>query len=104
MRMVLLTALGVGGATVIGALIGFIFKKISHRFSDIVLSFAAGVMLAAAVLGLVLPSLDYGGRYGLLITIAGIFAGALCLNLIDYTAVNFTFCVYCYCNDCDISL
>ena len=83
MRMVLLTALGVGGATVIGALIGFIFKKISHRFSDIVLSFAAGVMLAAAVLGLVLPSLDYGGRYGLLITIAGIFAGALCLNLID---------------------
>ena len=83
MRMVLLTALGVGGATVIGALIGFVFKKISHRFSDIVLSFAAGVMLAAAVLGLVLPSLDYGGRYGLLITIAGIFAGALCLNMID---------------------
>jgi ZIP family zinc transporter len=32
---------------------------------------------------LVLPSLDYGGRYGLLITIAGIFAGALCLNMID---------------------
>ena len=83
MRMVLLTALGVGGATVIGALIGFVFKKISHRFSDIVLSFAAGVMLAAAVLGLVLPSLDYGGRYGLLITIAGIFAGAHCLNMID---------------------
>ncbi|MBQ9859999.1 MAG: ZIP family metal transporter [Clostridia bacterium] len=83
MKMVLLTALGVGGATVIGALIGFIFKKISHKFSDIVLSFAAGVMLAAAVLGLVLPSLDYGGRYGLVITIAGIFAGALCLNLID---------------------
>lgn len=81
--MVLLTALGVGGATVIGAVIGFIFKKISHKFSDIVLSFAAGVMLAAAVLGLILPSLEYGGKYGLLITIAGIFAGALCLNLID---------------------
>ena len=64
-------------------MIGFIFKKISHKFSDIVLSFAAGVMLAAAVLGLILPSLEYGGKYGLLITIAGIFAGALCLNLID---------------------
>lgn len=83
MKMVLLTALGVGGATVLGALIGFVFKKISHRFSDIVLSFAAGVMLAAAVLGLILPSLDYGGTYGLLITIAGIFTGALCLNVID---------------------
>ncbi len=78
-----MTALGVGGATVIGAIIGFIFKKISHRFSDIVLSFAAGVMLAAAVLGLVLPSLEYGGDYGLIISVAGIFAGALCLNLID---------------------
>ena len=83
MTMVLLTALGVGGATVIGAIIGFIFKKISHRFSDIVLSFAAGVMLAAAVLGLILPSIEYGGKYGIIITVAGIFAGALCLNLID---------------------
>ena len=83
MNMVLLTALGVGGATVVGALIGFVFKKISHTFSDIVLSFAAGVMLAAAVLGLILPSLEYGGRFGLAVTVAGIFAGALCLNLID---------------------
>lgn len=83
MELVLLTALGVGGATIIGSLIGFIFKKISHKFSDIVLSFAAGVMLAAAVLGLILPSLEYGGKFALLITIAGIFAGALCLNLID---------------------
>ncbi len=83
MEMVLLTALGVGGATVIGAIIGFIFKNISHKFSDIVLSFAAGVMLAAAVVGLILPSLEYGDSWGLVITVAGIFAGALCLNLVD---------------------
>jgi len=83
MRLVLLTALGVGGATVFGAVIGFFFKKISHRFSDIVLAFAAGVMLAAAVLGLILPALDYGGKFGLLIVIAGIFVGAFCLVLID---------------------
>ena len=83
MELVLLTALGVGGATVIGALIGFIFKKISHKFSDIVLAFAAGVMLAASVLGLIIPSLEYGGKYGILMTVAGIFAGAVCLNLID---------------------
>ncbi len=83
MKLVLLTALGVGSATVIGALIGFIFKDLSHKFSDIVLSFAAGVMLAAAVLGLILPSLEYGGNWAILMTVAGIFAGALCLNLID---------------------
>ena len=80
---VLLTALGVGGATVIGALLGFAFKNISHKFSDTVLSFAAGVMLAAAVIGLILPSVDYGGKWGLLITVAGIFAGAVSLNFID---------------------
>ena len=51
MEAVLLTAVGVGGATVLGALIGFLFKDISHKFSDIVLSFAAGVMLANIMLG-----------------------------------------------------
>ncbi len=83
MEMVLLTALGVGGATVFGTVLGFVFKKISHKFSDIVLSFAAGVMLAAAVVGLILPSLDYGGQWGILTAVAGIFCGALCLNLFD---------------------
>ena len=80
MQMVLLTALGVGGATVFGAVIGFLFKNISHKFSDIVLAFAAGVMLSAAVLGLIIPSVEYGN---LIITVAGIFAGAVCLNLMD---------------------
>ena len=83
MTPVLLTAIGVGGATMVGALIGFIFKNISHRFHDIVLSFAAGVMLAAAVLGLIVPSLEAGGRFAVVITVIGIFCGAFCLNLID---------------------
>lgn len=83
MEIVILTALGVGGATVIGALIGFMFKKISHSFTDIILAFAAGVMLAAAVLGLIIPSLEYGGDFGIIVTVVGIFVGAVCLNLTD---------------------
>ena len=83
MELVLLTALGVGGATVFGAIIGFIFKKISHQFSDIILSFAAGVMLAAAVLGLIIPSVEYGGKWGVLVAVAGIFTGAMCVTVID---------------------
>ena len=83
MKLVLLTALGVGGATVFGTVLGFLFKNISHKFSDIILSFAAGVMLAAAVLGLILPSLEYGGKFSLLYTISGVFAGAMCVNLFD---------------------
>ena len=83
MKLVLLTALGVGGATVIGSLLGFIFKKISHKFSDMVLSVAAGVMLCAAVVGLILPSLEHQGPAPLLITVLGILCGALFLNVLD---------------------
>ena len=83
MLEVLLTALGVGGATLIGAIFGLIFKKQTHKFSDIVLSFAAGIMLAAAVIGLILPSIELGGKYSIIITVIGIFVGAIFLNLID---------------------
>ncbi len=83
MEVVLLTALGVGGATVIGAIIGFAFKKLSHTFSDIILSFAAGVMLCAAVFGLIMPSLEAETGSSVIVTIIGIFCGAFILNLID---------------------
>ncbi|NLM74678.1 MAG: ZIP family metal transporter [Clostridiaceae bacterium] len=83
MQLVLITAFGVGGATVIGAFIGFLFKKISHKYNDIILGFAAGVMLAAAVVGLILPSIEYGGKFGILICVVGIIAGAMFLNFID---------------------
>ena len=83
MDIVLLTALGVGGATVVGAVVGFIFRNISHKFSDIVLSFAAGIMLSAAILGLILPAIENGGRLGILYTVIGIFVGALCMKLVD---------------------
>lgn len=81
MNIVLLTALGVGGATVLGSLIGFSFKELSHRFSDLILSFAAGVMLCAAVFGLIMPSVEYSGN--VFVTTIGIFSGALILNLMD---------------------
>ncbi len=83
MYIVLLTAAGVGGATIIGALLGFAFRRISHKFSDIVMGFAAGVMLAAAIVGLIIPSMEKKGAYTLPITIIGIFCGALLLNVID---------------------
>ena len=83
MDLVFLTALGVGGATVIGAIIGFIFKNIKHSLNDIILSFAAGIMLSASIIGLILPAIEGGGKFGILIAVGGIFLGAICLNLID---------------------
>lgn len=83
MMIVLLTALGVGGATVIGSIIGFLFRNISSRFRDISLAFAAGLMLAAAVLGLLLPAVEQNGRHTLPSVVAGFFIGSFCLNKLD---------------------
>ena len=83
MGIVLLTALGVGGATVIGALAGFLFRNVSHRVRDIILAFAAGIMLAAAVIGLILPSLELGGEFSIIVTVVGILLGAVALSLLD---------------------
>ena len=83
MSLVFYTAIGVGGATIFGAVIGYIFRGISNAFSNIILSFAAGVMLAASVIGLVLPSLEYGGFNPPLVTASGIIIGALSLNFLE---------------------
>ena len=83
MEIVILCALGVGGATMLGAIFGFVFRSITHKCSDAVLSFAAGVSFAAAVIGLILPSIESGGKYGFIITVLGIFSGAVCVNLLD---------------------
>lgn len=40
-------------------------------------------MLAAAVFGLVLESLECGGKYSIIVTVIGVFFGAVCVNLID---------------------
>lgn len=84
MKIVILTAVGVGFATVFGSFIGFALKKIPHKFNDIVLSFAAGIMLAAAVLGLIVPAVESSsGLVGLLVVIAGIMCGAVFLSMMD---------------------
>lgn len=80
MQLAILTALGVGGATIFGVLLGFVFQKIPHEFNDIVLGYAAGIMLGAAILGLIIPSLDEGNVW---VTLAGILTGAVFLTFAD---------------------
>ncbi len=62
MQLVLLTAFGVGGATILGAVLGFLVGNIPHKWNDAILSFAAGIMMAAAVFGLILPSMEAVGK------------------------------------------
>lgn len=78
MTIVFLTAIGVGGATVFGAVLGMLIKQISFRFREILLSFCAGIMLCAAILGLILPAADIS----IWKTLGGILAGAVCMDLL----------------------
>lgn len=94
MEIVFLTALGVGGSTVFGAVVGFVFRGFARREAGVVTSFAAGVMLAATVIGLLMPALEYAtagvGFVGVFIPILGIFVGALFVNLIDMAVPHLT--------------
>lgn len=85
MGIVILTAFLVGGATMVGCVIGFLFHRVSCRFQDTVISFAAGVMLSAAVIGLILPSIALGGKWGIVHAAAGILAGSILLSVLDRT-------------------
>lgn len=83
MELAAITALGIGGATVAGAVIGFAFKNISQKHSDAILGFAAGIMLAASIFGLIIPAIEFSEGLGIWITVAGIFSGALFINFAD---------------------
>ena len=83
MLWVLLAAGIIALATFIGTCVGYLFKDITQKANDSVIGFSAGVMLCAAIFGLVEPSIEYGGKYGEIVAIAGIFLGAIFLGLID---------------------
>ena len=83
MELVVLVAVGVGGATVLGAVFGFLMKDFSAKYGGLIMYFASGVMLASAMLGLILPSLELGGTFAPLVTIPAIFAGAFALDLFE---------------------
>ncbi|KGK88571.1 ZIP family metal transporter [Clostridium sp. HMP27] len=80
-----LASIFTGLATGIGALPIFFTKKVSHKYLDAMLGFAAGVMLAATCFSLIIPSINYGGGNikAVLITSAGILSGGIMLDLID---------------------
>ncbi|WFA10274.1 ZIP family metal transporter [Tissierella sp. Yu-01] len=81
----MLASLGAGFMTGVGAIPIFFTKNVSERMLDILLGFAAGVMLAATSFSLIVPSLDYSGGSlkGALITGAGILVGAIFLDITD---------------------
>lgn len=82
MLTALIVAAIVGGATVLGSVFGLRFKNISKKSENAVLSFAAGVMLATAVFGLIVPSLENGEKYALAVTVCGFIIGVAVLSIL----------------------
>lgn len=87
MNYVWISAAGLCGSTILGALLGFGIKKIPHKWNDTILGFCAGMMLAAAILGLIVPAMEganvINNNFGWLLVVAGVMIGALFLNVLD---------------------
>lgn len=83
-KILAIVLLSIGGSTVMGVMGGLVFRSIPHRLNDIVLGFAAGIMLAASVLGLMEPAFSTESG-GILLPAAGAFAGAALISLLDRT-------------------
>ena len=83
MQSVWISAIALCCASVIGSLIGLTFKGLSHKVSDMIMGFCAGIMLAAAVIGLILPATEMAGGSGWWQVAIGVLGGALFLNLLD---------------------
>lgn len=83
MNPIILAAIGVGASTLIGALIGFFIRNVSHKTNDIIVGLCAGIMLSAAVLGLMVPAFELISNKFIWVPIAGVFAGAFLLNILD---------------------
>lgn len=83
MEIVWISALGLCGATVIGSILGFGIKELPHKWNDSVLGYCAGIMLAAATLGLIVPAFDMSSTSQWWMVAAGVMVGALFLNVLD---------------------
>lgn len=86
--LALLAGLFTWGCTIVGSAIVFFFKHISRKLLDIMMGFAAGVMIAASFWSLLDPSLTYAsqngyGKWSWFPAAAGFLLGGVALRLID---------------------
>ena len=83
MIWVVTAAGGIAFATFVGSVIGYFFRNISQRSYDAVIGFSSGIMLCAAVFGLIEPAISSGNAKSALTVTAGIAAGAVFLCVVD---------------------
>ncbi len=84
--LLMILSIGFAGiATGLGAIPILFTTNISRKMMDMLLGFAAGIMLAATSFSLILPSIKSGGGdlKAVLITSAGILVGGIFLDFMD---------------------
>jgi ZIP family zinc transporter len=81
-----ISSLLAGLATGAGAIPVLITRRVSDRLLDVMLGFAAGVMLAATSFSLIVPAIDLGGPW---VAVFGVVLGALVLHFVDRLVPHF---------------
>ena len=75
------------GCTIVGSAVVFFFKKVSRKLLDIMMGFAAGVMIATSFWSLLAASIEYAqssyGELSWLPAAIGFLVGVFFLRLID---------------------
>ncbi|MGI5836481.1 MAG: ZIP family metal transporter [Chloroflexota bacterium] len=81
----MMASIAAGLATGVGGIPILFTTKVSERTRDILLGFAAGVMLAATSFSLIIPAIEYGGGgvSGVAVVVVGMLVGAIFLDVID---------------------
>ena len=81
---VLITAAGLGLSSLIGSAIGLAVRRIPHKWNDIFMGFCAGTMLAAAIVGLLIPSVSGLAPLQWWQPVAGVVTGVALIGALDY--------------------
>lgn len=79
----LVSAAGLGLASIAGSTAGMIVRRIPHRWNDIFLGFCAGMMLTAALVCLIVPAVDMAGPGGWWQPLAGVAMGVALIAVLD---------------------
>lgn len=82
-NQLLICAIGLGLSSLLGSVIGMAVRRIPHKLNDIFLGFCAGMMLAASLVCLIMPSIEMAGLSGWWQPLIGVVAGVMLVAVLD---------------------
>lgn len=84
--LALLAGIFTWGCTAVGASLVFFFNRLDQKMANVMLGFAAGVMIAASFWSLIAPAIELSsglGRFSFVPALIGFLLGGIFLRLID---------------------